>query len=177
MKNRWVGGRRWWTWTRKARRWHGPGSGTACPPPVVRTHAPQLTRTLERLRDAGADLVVVDTGPREAAGAVVAARLADLVLVPCRPSAVDVIAVAATLREIAPARAVVVLNGCPARGQWTTEALDALAAFDVSPVTLGDRVAHRRAFQAGQTALELEPRSLAAAETVALYRSTLEAGK
>ena len=85
-------------------------------------------------------LVVVDTGPREAAGAVVAARLADLVLVPCRPSAVDVVAVAATLREIAPARAVVVLNGCPARGQWTTEALDALAAFDVSPVTLGDRV-------------------------------------
>ena len=55
--------------------------------------------------------------------------------------------------------------------------LDALAAFDVSPVTLGDRVAHRRAFQAGRTALELEPRSLAAAETVALYRSTLEAGK
>ena len=146
------------------------------PPPVVRTHPPGLARTLERLGADGCTLAVVDTAPREAQGAAEAARLAELVLVPCRPSGVDVLAVSPTLQVVAPARAVVVLNGCPARGPWTAEAVEALAGTgaDVAPATVGDRVAHRRAFTAGRTALELEPRSLAAAEILALYRWTLE---
>ena len=146
------------------------------PPPVVRTHPPGLARTLERLGADSCTLAVVDTAPREAQGAAEAARLAELVLVPCRPSGVDVLAVSPTLQVVAPARAVVVLNGCPARGPWTAEAVEALAGTgaDVAPATVGDRVAHRRAFTAGRTALELEPRSLAAAEILALYRWTLE---
>ncbi len=146
------------------------------PPPVIRTHPPGLARTLERLGADGCTLAVVDTAPREAQGAAEAARLAELVLVPCRPSGVDVLAVSPTLQVVAPARAVVVLNGCPARGPWTAEAMEALAGTgaDLAPATVGDRVAHRRAFTAGRTALELEPRSLAAAEILALYRWTLE---
>ena len=143
------------------------------PPPVVRTHPPRLALALKRLQADGFTLAVVDTAPREAGGVVEAARLAAVVLIPCRCSALDVLAVAPTLQVVALARAVVVLNGCPARGAWTTEAREALAGLgaDVAPVTVGDRVAHRRAFTAGRTALELEPRSLAAEETVALYRS------
>ena len=97
------------------------------PPPVIRTHPPGLARTLERLGADGCTLAVVDTAPREAQGAAEAARLAELVLVPCRPSGVDVLAVSPTLQVVAPARAVVVLNGCPARGPWTAEAMEALA--------------------------------------------------
>ena len=146
------------------------------PPAVIRTYPPGLARALARLHADGNTLAVVDTAPREAGGAAEAARLADLVLVPCRPSGVDVLAVGPTLQVVAPARAGVVLNGCPARGPWTAEAAEALAAggADVISVTIGDRVAHRRAFTAGRTALELEPRSPAAAETLALYRWTLE---
>ena len=80
----------------------------------------------------------MDTAPREAQGAAEAARLAELVLVPCRPSGVDVLAVSPTLRVVAPARAVVVLNGCPARGPWTAEAVEALAG------TGADGVVNRR---------------------------------
>ena len=145
-------------------------------PPVVRTHPPRLARTIERLGADGFTLAVVDTAPVRRRAAAEAARLAQLVVVPCRPSAVDVLAVGPTLQVVAPARTVVVLNGCPARGPWTAEAMEALAGTGaaLAPATVGDRVAHRRAFTAGRTALELEPRSLAAAETLALYRWTLE---
>ena len=97
-------------------------------------------------------------------------------LVPCRPSGIDVLAVGPTLQVVASARAAVILNGCPARGPWTAEAVEALAGSGANVVstTMGDRVAHRRAFTAGRTALELEPRSLAAEETLALYRWILE---
>ena len=100
------------------------------PPPVVTAHPPRLARVLDAAREAGASLAVIDTAPREAGGAVEAARWADLMLVPCRPSAVD----------------------------------------------LAARVAHVRAFTAGRTAQETEPRSLAATEIEALYRWTKTEG-
>ena len=49
-------------------------------------------RVLDTARNAGATLAVIDMAPREAGGAVEAARVADLVLVPCRQSAVDLAA-------------------------------------------------------------------------------------
>ena len=67
------------------------------PPVVIAAHPPRLARVVEAAADAGTSLVVIDTAPREAGGAAEAARLADLVLIPCRPSAVDLAAIPATL--------------------------------------------------------------------------------
>ena len=109
-----------------------------------------------------------------------AARCADLMLVPCRPSAVDLAAIPATLDvgRIAETAAAVVLNAVPPRGDWTAQATTAIQSFQAVrvPVTLGARVAHVRAFTAGRTAQEAEPRSLAATETEALYRWTQTEG-
>ncbi len=140
-------------------------------PEVVAGHPPRLRQGIESARGAGVDVVVIDTGPREGGGAAEAARLADLVLIPCRPAAVDLAAVPATLATVAGAKAAVVLNGCPPRGQWTPQAAEALRSVgaEVCPVTLGYRVAHARAFMAGRTAQELDPRSAAAAEVAALH--------
>ena len=128
---------------------------------------------IDAARRAGATLVVVDTAPREAGGAAEAARLADLVLVPCRPTSIDLAAIPATASAIG-TEATVLLNACPARGQWTAQASAAVRSarrlgLELAPVTIGARLAHPRAFTAGQTATETEPRSIAAAEIAALY--------
>lgn len=142
-------------------------------PPVVATHSPRLARVLELAQANGAGLVVIDTAPR-AGGAVEAARLSDLVLIPCRPSVVDVAAVPAALdvARLAGTRAAVVLNAVPPRGNLVAEAVEALREMgaELCPVPLGARVAHVRSCTAGRTAQETEPGSRAAAEIDALYR-------
>ena len=146
------------------------------PPVVVPAHPPRLARVVGASSGAGASLVVIDTAPREAGGAAEAARLADLVLIPCRPSAVDLATIPATLAAIGGAKAAAVLNACPPRGPWADQAADAVGGFGVGvcPVTMGARVAHVRAFTTGRTASETEPGSAAAAEIEALYRWSME---
>ena len=149
-------------------------------PPVVTAHPPRLARVIDAAYDGGASLCVIDTGPREGAGAMEAARLADLVLVPCRPSAVDLAAVPASLdvARLAGTPAAVLLNAVPARGDLTAQAVEAVQGFGAVsvPVTLGARIAHVRAFTVGRTAQETEPRSAAAAEIKALYQWALTEG-
>ena len=148
-------------------------------PPVIAAHSPRLARVIAAAQEAGADLAVIDTAPREAGGAAAVARAADLVLVACRPSAMDLAAMPATLTVVgqAKARVAVVLNGCPPRGSWTAEAADAVRGFGAAlcPVAIGARVAHARAFTLGSTAQEVEPKSRAAQEIEALYRWSMEA--
>ena len=55
------------------------------PPVVIPAKAPTLAKTLEKAAALGAELAVVDTPPLAEAEARAAMRIADLVLVPCRP--------------------------------------------------------------------------------------------
>ena len=100
-------------------------------PPVIPAHPPRLARVLDTARNAGATLAVIDMAPREAGGAVEAARVADLVLVPCRPSAVDLAAIPASLDvgRLAGTTAAVVLNAVPARGDLAEQAAAAVEGF------------------------------------------------
>ena len=68
-----------------APRWHPPGGDRGAP-----AQAGPGGRGRGRCRRS---LVVIDTAPREAGGAAEAARLADLVMIPCRPSAIDLAAI------------------------------------------------------------------------------------
>jgi len=147
------------------------------PPVVTPAHPPRLARVIAAAADAGASLAMVDTAPREAGGAAEVARLAGLVLIPCRPASLDLAAVPATLATVGAVAALAVLNACPPRGRWVAEASEAVRTFGlgVAPVTLGARVAHAKAFTLGRTAQETEPSSPAAAEAVALYRWAMEA--
>jgi chromosome partitioning protein len=96
--------------------------------------------------------VVLETAPQADQAALRAARAADLVIVPVRPTIVDIdYAVAAQGRERADARAVIVSRG------------GAVAA-----TSLGDRKAFRTAFNDGRAAQGVDPGSKAAAEIVAL---------
>ena len=152
--------------------WHHFRSGA--PPIVAAVHPPRLERTLRTFRALGVSLVVIDTAPHASAGALAASKLADLVLVPCRPSTPDLAAIGASLEvaTLAAAPAVVVLNAVPPRGLLAAEAVDAVRGTGarVAPVTLGARIAHVHAFTLGRAAQEFEPRGKAAVEVEQLYR-------
>ena len=157
-----------------AAKWGDRRSGSV---PVVLAAPPsRLGQDLERVATAGADVVVIDTPPRAGSdnAAIAAARVADLVVLPCRPAILDLETVASTaarVRDVAQVPVVVVLNGCPSRGNAAEEAAAALVdlGLEVCPVRIGQRVAFARSLLDGRTAPELEPSGRAAAETARLH--------
>ena len=90
-----------------------------------------------------------------------AARLADLVLVPCRPSLLDLKAITTTvdLAALAKTPALAVLNTLPMRGGLKGEAEQVLKSYGVemAPVTFGHRIAFVHSLTSGQGVLEYEP--------------------
>ena len=156
-----------------AARW---GDRRAAALPVVLTVPPsRLAAELQRCSDAGTDLAIIDTPPRAGSdnAAQVAARVADLVLLPCRPSVLDMEAAADTaarVRAVTAAPVVAVLNGCAPRGQDADQVAAALAGVDVqvAPVRIGQRIVLARSLLAGQVAQEAEPDGRAAQEVAAV---------
>ncbi|MGV0952603.1 MAG: AAA family ATPase [Azonexus sp.] len=143
-------------------------------PEVIGAQQGQLSKLLRQAGDHGADLVVVDTAPHTDAAAMVAAEHADLILVPCRPSAVDIDAIGDTFAvlKLSPSlgKARILLNAVPSRGTSGDEVSSGLATFaPVVPVRLGQRAAYAMAWNTGRSVEEYEPRGKAAAEIKALH--------
>lgn len=152
------------------------------PSPVVLQAAPsRLGTELERAADAGADIVLIDAPPRAWLGADnaarEAARVSDLVVVPTRPTILDLEATVTTIDRIGTAgsRMTVVLNGCAARGNDADEAEAMLAdrGVEVCPFRIGHRVAFARSLIDGLTAQEVEPRGKAAHEIARVHTFVL----
>ena len=148
-------------------------------PVVVSAQAARLAEVLETAKEHGARLTIIDTAPHAQTDALNAARAADLVLVPCRPSVLDLRAIGASADVAALARtpAIAVLCAVPPRGQLANEAEEALraAGLDVAPVRVGHRAAFVHAATAGAGVLEHAPESKAAEEVRALYAWVVEA--
>jgi chromosome partitioning protein len=139
---------------------------------VSAEHAARIEAVLAQAGREGYDLAVLDTAPHADQAALRAARAADLVLVPCRPSILDLAAIRTTLELIELARrpAMVVLNAAPVRGRVVDEARAAIAGRGgkVSEPVVHERVAFRHALIDGRVAREYEPDGLAAQEIAAL---------
>ena len=141
-----------------------------------RVHTALARRLPKDLDDAdldGIELCIIDTAPHAQGEALAAARLAELVLIPCRPSLFDLHAITATveLAQIAGTAVAVVLNAVPARGPLAAEATEALEdrGVRVLPHQLGQRQAFVHALTRGAGVQEYEPRGRAAGEVDALY--------
>src|ERR1035437_847125 len=70
---------------------------TAGAPEVISGQAIRIPALVSAARDNGADFLVLDTAPNADQTASLAARAADVVLIPCRPSAFDLEAIETTL--------------------------------------------------------------------------------
>ena len=142
-------------------------------PVVTATSPEQLTAVLDAARTAGARLVVIDTAPQVSAAALEAARAADMVLIPCRPSAADLTAIGATvdLARQAGVPAHAILNAAPVRNPLNDQARDAIARYGVNtvPTVIHQRLDHVHAYTAGLAATEFAPRSKAARELDDLF--------
>ena len=145
-------------------------------PVVVSAQAARLAEVLATGREHGAALCFIDTAPHAESPALAAARAADLVLVPCRASILDLRAVTAsqTIAQLAGTPASAVLCGVPARGSLADEAQATLEAhgLPVAPVRIGYRAAFVHAATVGQGVQEYEPQGKAMCEISRLYEWT-----
>lgn len=155
-----------------ATRWSDAREGI--PPAVTAAQASRLPILLAAERRKGVALAVIDTGPASDTAALAAARLADLILIPCRPSALDVDAIGASLhlgQQLAGKPTYTVLNAVLPRSTLADEAAATLAdsGAAVVPVRLGHRADFINPLSAGQVATEWAPRGKAAGEVAALW--------
>ncbi|WP_295629082.1 ParA family partition ATPase [uncultured Nitrosomonas sp.] len=142
-------------------------------PVVISAHASRLPNEIQRIKDAGCEILFLDTAPHSDSAALEAAKIADVVLVPCRPAIMDMEAITNTLDLIRTKNAAiyVVMNATSAQGQEAKEAIEAIAQLEVSvcPIQLVNRVAFSRSIITGQTAQEIEPSGKAAKEISDLH--------
>lgn len=142
-------------------------------PVVISAQANRLKKEIDRIRQHGGDVVIIDTAPSSDSAAIEAVRASDLTVVPCRPSAFDVEAVANTRRivELAGKPYVVVLNFVQPFGHDADNAAEFLSGLgaEVAPVRLGQRIAYQRAMIDGQSAKEYDPTGKASEEVSSLH--------
>ena len=142
-------------------------------PVVISAHATRLSHEINRVKNAGCDILFVDTAPHSDSAALEAAQVADLVLVPCRPAIFDMEAITKTLELVRSKNTpvYVVMNAVAPKGQEAQEAIEAIADLnvDVCPAHLVNRVAFSRSLITGQTAQEIEPNGKAGQEAINLH--------
>jgi chromosome partitioning protein len=150
------------------------GDRRESPPEVISGQAVRIPALIATAQKNGADFIVLDTAPNADQAVTLACRSADLVLIPCRPSAFDLEAIETTLSLAKAAKkpAYVILNAVPPRSGIGKEAATGLAAqgASVCPHQLTHRAAFSHGVIDGRTAQEFEPNGKAAGEVTALFR-------
>ena len=139
----------------------------------------RLPDGLKAAEQQGFELAVIDTPPAAGPQAFTAAQAADLVLVPCRPSLVDLDAIRRTAQLIKSAgiSAYVVFNAAPPGATTLLDdarTLVAAVGLSVAPIVLRERGAFRATWPLGKGVTEIEPNGKAAKEVIALKNWVFE---
>lgn len=147
-------------------------------PFVISAQAAALTEVLETAAAHGADYAIIDTAPHSETAALTAGRAADLILIPCRASYVDLKAIEITVDLVRLARkpALFVLSCIrPGDKALPDGAENHLAQYPipVSPQRITQRAAVVHALIAGQAVTEFEPDGTAAREIAALLHDCM----
>lgn len=147
------------------------------PPEVIDSPPPRLAAKIAAAKEQGAEVIVIDTPPHADSAARAAVEAADLVLIPCRPSAFDLSAIQTTAKLVQLLRRpafVVFTAGPPNAPRIYQEAGELVDSFGTPPcpVLLPDRAAYRHASAEGRTVMESEPAGKAAEEVRELYKWT-----
>lgn len=143
-------------------------------PQRVEVALADIANGLEQLRDRGASYCLIDTAPTRTDENVALFRLADLVLVPIRPSPSDLWAAAETVRLLKQATIpfLFVLTQAKANASITAQAAAALSHYGpVAETFIADRVPYAAAMTDGRTAIELLAKGPAAIETASLWKN------
>ncbi|WP_234179238.1 AAA family ATPase [Sphingopyxis sp. NFH-91] len=141
-------------------------------PAFAQTTVARLASDLEILRQQGFKLAVIDTPPAITMAIQSVISVAELIVVPTRPSPHDLRAVGATvdLCERAGKPLVFVVNAATPKAKITSEAAVALSQHGtVAPVTLHHRTDYAASMIDGRTVMEVDPNSRSADEIRQLW--------
>ena len=148
--------------------WNSREAGT---PALASATLAELPEKLAALAKAGFKLAVIDTPPAITEAIRDVVKLADLVLIPTRPSPHDLRAVGSTVdiaQEVARPFAFVVTQAKPT-ARLTVQAVAALSAHGaVAPAIVHDRVDYAASMVDGRTVQETDPKGRSASEIVSL---------
>jgi chromosome partitioning protein len=151
-------------------------------PAVVLTQASRLKQAMDTARTGGVDFVFIDTAGRKDDSALNAARMSDLVLIPTRPSILEVETLPEVndLLRLAGSPPAFVLLNCihPSAGHRGLinihQAIKQLFDLNVCPVHVCQRSAYSEAPTTGQSPQEIEADGKAADELNRLFDFTCE---
>lgn len=141
-------------------------------PAFAQTTVARLANDLAILRQQGFKLAVIDTPPAITMAIQSVISVAELIVVPTRPSPHDLRAVGATvdLCERAGKPLIFVVNAATPKAKITSEAAVALSQHGtVAPITLHHRTDYAASMIDGRTVMEVEPEGRSAQEIIALW--------
>jgi len=142
-------------------------------PAFIQSVFSNLFQDLDRARDEGFRLVVVDTPPAVTRAISEVVGYADLVIAPTRPSPLDMRAVGPTV-DIVEGRGkplVFVVNAATPKARITSEVAIALSQHGVvAPQIIHQRVDFAASMIDGRTVMEIDPICKSAQEIAALWR-------
>ena len=142
-------------------------------PALATVKLDELDSNLAELRSYGTAVAIVDTPPALTGAIERVVAVADLVLIPTRPSPHDLRAVAATVAMATRASKpfLFVVNGAAPRANITAEAVAALSEHGrVAPVILYQRTDYAASMIDGRTVVETAPSSRSAQEVAELWK-------
>ncbi len=141
-------------------------------PSFAQTTVARLSSDLALLRQQGFRLAVIDTPPAITMAIQSVIQVAELIVVPTRPSPHDLRAVGATVDmcERAGKPLIFVVNAATPKARITAEAAVALSQHGtVAPVTLHHRTDFAASMIDGRTVMEVDPNGRSAQEVVGLW--------
>jgi chromosome partitioning protein len=141
-------------------------------PAFAQTTVARLAADLEVLRQQGFKLAVIDTPPAITMAIQSVIQVAELVIIPTRPSPHDLRAVGATVDicERAGKPLIFVVNAATPKARITFEAAIALSQHGtVAPVTIHHRTDFAASMIDGRTVMETDPNGKSAKEVTELW--------
>ena len=142
-------------------------------PVFVQTSVMQLDDDIERMRELGFPLLVIDTPPAITSTISKVISVSDLVLIPTRPSPHDLRSVGRTvnLAEEAGKPLVFVVNNASSRAHITNEAVIALSQHGtLAPAIIHQRTDFASSMVDGRTVMEIPRKSPSAEEIAQLWQ-------
>jgi chromosome partitioning protein len=137
-------------------------------PSVISAMAVRLPQAIDEAKKLGAQLIIIDTAAHAEGILAWSIDMADLILIPCHPSVVDLQHLSSTV-ELVKSRGkpiAVVLNAVLPRTNDCVQAEGAISdmGLPVVPATVSNLVAYGRAITVGQGVAEYEPGGKASTE-------------
>jgi chromosome partitioning protein len=146
------------------------------PPYVSDGQAARLQTAIQKAETMGIDTVLIDTPAKSGEAGLAAAKVADLVIIPCRPQELDIETLDSVKKILTMADqppSIVVLNAVPHLG-WgrQQEARREISAkgFEVAAQSIANLAAFGDATKRGQSVLEFQQGGRAAQEIIEVYK-------